>query len=51
MGGRNCVRDAGELRGGVGENEFQRAGMGTGGVGEPAGSEESVLRAGSEDFE
>lgn len=51
MGRRNSVRDAGELRIGVGENEFQRTGMRAGGVSEPAGGEEGVLRAGSEDFE
>lgn len=51
MGGRNRVRDAGELRLGVGEKEFQRTGVCAGGVGEPAGCEEGVLRAGGEDFE
>ena len=50
MGGRNRVRDAGELRLGVGENEFQPTGVRVGGVREPAGSEERVLRAGGEDF-
>lgn len=51
MGRRNCVRDARELRIGVGEYEFQRTGMRPGGVGEPASCEEGVLRAGGEDFE
>ena len=51
MGRRNCVRDARELRIGVGEDEFQRTSMRAGGVGEPAGCEEGVLRAGGEDFE
>ena len=50
MGRRNRVRDARELRVRVGENEFQPTGVRVGGVREPAGSEEGVLRAGGEDF-
>ena len=51
MGRRNRVRNARELRVGVGENEVQRTGMRPGGVSEPASCEESILRAGGEDFE
>lgn len=51
MGGRNRVRDAGELRVRVGKNEFQSPDVRVGGVREPAGCEEGVLRAGGEDFE
>lgn len=50
MGGRNRVRDARELRVRVGEKEFQSTGVRVGGVREPAGCEEGVLRTGGEDF-
>lgn len=51
MGGGKGVSNAGELREGGREYQFQLAGVSVGGVNEPATEEENVVRAGGEDFE